>query len=150
MIHTTLDPKDAKNLLDFAIKIHAETRYNKEPLNITSFCSFFDLLIEFPDRYFMCYSTDESKVTGMFFGQITIEYFSGKKTASDLGMFVHPDFRGSSLFIRMYKLFEEWAKQNNAYKIILYHSTGIEPEKTKRLFTKMNFTEYGSIFDKEL
>lgn len=85
----------------------------------------------------------------MFFGQLSPEYFSGKTIASDLGMFVRKDHRGSPTFFRMYSEFETWAKQHGAYKIVLYHSTGIEPEKTEKVFSKLGLTKYGSIFDKE-
>lgn len=151
MIYTKLDRESAKELLVLGKDLHAESRYSSLPYNEESIWKLLDLTLVMPNKFLCAYSRDqEGKINGFFLGQITTEYFTNLKVANDLGMYVSPKHRGSSIFYRMLKTFEQWSKDNQASKIILYHSTGINPEQSKEMFPKMGYTHYGHIFDKEL
>lgn len=151
MTNEDLTLEDAYKIVEFGQKAHAETRYKTQEFNPKSALQFLGLFKQFPNKYYIQYhKNNNDEVIAVFFGQVSIEYFSGKVIATDLGMFVHPNYRGSPMFVKMLLSFERWAKERGANKVILYHSTGIEPEKTKRLFSKLEYVEFGSIFDKEI
>jgi GNAT superfamily N-acetyltransferase len=150
MIHTTINREDALKILDLGKEIHAETRFSHTEYSKEAFWKLLNLCSLYPTRYKCIYSkNDLGEITAFFLGLITEEYFSGKLIAYDLGMFVKKEFRGSSQFIRMLKEFELWAKENGAYKAVLYHSTGIDPDKALTMFPKLGYEHYGYIFDKE-
>lgn len=151
MIYHSLDNAVASKLLIFGEKVYQETRFNAKPFNRESILEFLILVSNYPNKFFVAYTLDkDEEITSLFLGQISTEYFTGDKIASDLGMFVRKDKRGTSLFYKLVSSFEKWAKAKEATKIILYHSTGIEPEKTKGLYARLGYIEYGSIFDKEI
>lgn len=151
MIYHDLTLEDALAIVEFGVQVHDETRYKKTAYSKEGVLHLLSLIKQHPDKFFIAYTKNNNEeITGLIMGQLSMEYFSGTIIASDLGMFVHPVYRGSSVFYRLLKSFEQWAKDHGASKMLLYHSTGIEPEKTKKLFTKLEYTEFGSIFDKEL
>lgn len=150
MIYKELTREDALKILDLGKEIHAETRFSHTEYSREAFWKLLNATRTLPDKYFCTYSKNsEGEVTAFFLGIITEEYFSGKLMANDLGMFVKKEHRGSSQFVRLLKEFENWAKNNNAYKITLYHSTGIDPEKSLKMFPKLGYEHFGYIFDKE-
>jgi GNAT superfamily N-acetyltransferase len=151
MIYHELTDEIAFKLLAFGKQAHKETRYGDKPYNPQSLYDLFNLIATYPLKFYIGYTKNKNgDITGAFLGQISTEYFSGTTIANDLGMFVAPAYRGSSVFVRLLKDFEGWAKEMGVKKIILYHSTGIEPEKTNKLFTKLDYTMFGTIFDKEI
>jgi GNAT superfamily N-acetyltransferase len=150
MIYHELTEDIAYKIVAFGKRAHAETRYGPQGLNPQSLLNFLELVATYPLKFYIGYTKDKDQITGIFFGQLSTEYFSGGTIANDLGMFVAPEYRGSSIFVRLLKDFETWAKEMGVKKIILYHSTGIEPEKTSKLFTKLDYTMFGTIFDKEI
>lgn len=151
MITTTLTREDALELLELGKHLHQESRYSAGEYNKESIWNLLGMIAKFPEKFHIsCYKDKNGKIRGFFAGQVTIEYFTGRKIASDLGMYVSPELRGSPIFIRLLKSFEDWSRATGAKKIILYHSTGITPEKTKELFQKLGYEQYGYLVDKEL
>jgi GNAT superfamily N-acetyltransferase len=151
MIYTKLDDASAYEVLLLGETLHAESRYAKTLYNKESIWKLLDLTVRMPEKFFCAYSKDSKGVlNGFFLGTINTEYFTNNPVACDLGMYVVKELRGSPIFYRMLKAFEQWAKDNSASKIILYHSTGINPEQSKEMFPKLGYTHYGHIFDKEL
>jgi len=147
---TKLTREDAYELLELGKALHSESRYNDTPYNEQSIWSLLDLTLTQPERFHITYCRHEGKIVAFFLGTMNTEYFTGRKIAVDMGMYVMPALRGGTHFYRMLKSFEDWAKTNNANKIVLYHSTGIDPEKSKTLFPRLGYEHYGYIFDKEL
>lgn len=151
MIYTKLTREDALELLELGKYLHGESRYKDTKYNVQTIWNLLNMISQYPERYQISYyKNKENKIIGFFIGQVTLEYFTGNIIASDLGMYVLPEYRGSRIFLRLLQSFEDWAKSTGAKKIILYHSTGINPEKSKNLFPKLGYENYGYIFDKEL
>ena len=149
-IHTKLTREDAFELLELGKLLHKESRYSNTEFNAESIWKLLDLTVVQPERFHITYCKKEGQIIAFFLGTINVEYFTGKKTAVDMGMYVMPNERGGTQFYKMLKSFESWAKTNGANKIVLYHSTGIDPEKSKTLFPRLGYEHYGYIFDKEI
>ncbi|MDE3022485.1 MAG: GNAT family N-acetyltransferase [Pseudomonadota bacterium] len=151
MIYTKLDVEAAREVLALGKVLHAESRYASTPYNEESIWKLLDLSLVMPHKFFCAYSRDkDGALNGFFLGQIATEYFTNRPIANDLGMYVSPERRGSPIFFKMLKAFEQWAKDNKAVKSVLYHSTGINTEQSKEMFPRLGYTHYGHIFDKEL
>lgn len=149
-IHTQLTREDAFELLELGKLLHKESRYNNTPYNAESIWNLLDLTLTQPDRFHITYCKKDNVIVAFFLGTVNTEYFTGRKIAVDMGMYVTPSLRGGSQFYKMLKSFESWAEINGANKIVLYHSTGIDPEKSKTLFPRLGYEHYGYIFDKEI
>lgn len=87
------------------------------------------------------------EIIGFFAGLVTEQYLSHDKYATDIGVFVLPDHRGGSAFIRLVRAFENWAVEQGATELLMGVSTGIHPEKTVRMYERLGYTisTYGLI-----
>jgi len=108
-------------------------------------------IINRPDVFFASVAEDENKVIlGMFVGVITEYYFSKDTMASDLLFYVDQDKRGALACLKMIKEFELWAKRNNAKEVRPATSTGIEMNRTAKLYSHLGYEPTGHTFRKVL
>ena len=70
--------------------------------------------------------------------------------ARDLLVWVAPEHRGGSTFIRMIRAMEAWARNVGIAKIYLSQSTGIEVDKTARLYEKLGYSVSGFLSCKRM
>lgn len=70
--------------------------------------------------------------------------------ARDLLVWVAPEHRGGSTFIRMIRAMEAWARNVGITKLYLSQSTGIEVDKTARLYEKLGYSVSGFLSCKRL
>lgn len=149
-IHTQLNREDALELIELGKRLHEESRYNSTDYSVETIWKLLSATLDHPTKFHISYCKKDNKIVSFFLGTMNTEFFTGKQNAVDMGMYVVPELRGSRCFIQMLKSFENWAKKNNATKIVLYHSTGIDPETSKTLFPRLGYEHYGYIFDKGL
>lgn len=84
------------------------------------------------------------KMVGFFLGFVSEHWFGTSKFAGDLSVFVAPEHRGSSLFIKMLRRFEDWAWSTDIEEIVLAVSTGIDPAVTVAMYERLGYTHYGA------
>ncbi len=70
--------------------------------------------------------------------------------ARDLLVWVAPEHRGGSTFIRMIRAMEAWARNVGITKLYLSQSTGIEVDKTARLYEKLGYSVSGFLSCKRM
>lgn len=151
MIYTTLTHEDAYKVIELGKRLHQESRFSNTKYAPEVIWRVLEETVQNPTKYFIVYSKNSSgDIDGFFLGTMGLEFFTGNLVAKDLGMYVVPELRGTRLFFRLLNAFESWAKDNQAAKIVLYHSTGIEPEKAMKMFPKLGYSHFGYMFDKEL
>ena len=150
-IYTQLTREDALELLKIAEQMHKEAvNYNHKKFDKERLWALFDASVRTPARTCMVYAKDGDEIVGGILGHINNQYFSGDLVASDLGMFIKPEHRGGTTFIRLFKAFEQWAIDNKATSIIVGHTTGVNTEKSKGMFARLGYDLMGYIFHKEL
>jgi len=91
---------------------------------------------------------EDSEIIGMFLGVIVPHFFGNDLMANDLCMFVKKAHRGSTAAPRMIKAFEQWAFANGAKVLRFGVSTGVEAERTLKLYQKLGYTQTGYLIDK--
>ncbi len=82
-------------------------------------------------------------VAGMMVGVIAERWFCDAKFATDLTMYVRPEFRGTSAFMRLMGVFEQWAKAQGVTDFAIGVSTEIHPDKTVHIYQRMGYTLAG-------
>lgn len=147
MIKTTLTVEDAHEILKLGGLIHNESRFKNEPYDMQKCWRVLDATLLYPHRYFVAY---DSEFKGFILINIGTEFFNDVKRATDLALYVKPEFRGTSLFVKLILAAEKWAKENDAVELTIKHNTGIELDKATGSFTKLGFDTAGRIFSKEL
>ncbi len=87
------------------------------------------------------------EVIGFFAGIISEHWLSFDTYATDIGIYVLPEHRGSTAFPRLIHAFESWAIEKGAQELHLGVSTGIHPEQTVRMFERLKYTmsSYGLV-----
>lgn len=147
MIKTTINVEDAREVIKLGGMIHQESRFSAEPYDMEKCWKILDATLTRPDRFFVAYDTE---FKGFALMTIGAEFFNEIKRATDLALYVKPEFRGTSLFVKLILAAEKWAKENGAVELTIKHNTGIETDKAVSSFTKLGFDDCGRIFSKEL
>jgi len=114
-IYTKLTRKDALELLVIAEQMHNESpNYQKRLFDKQRIWSLFDNSVKYPGKVCVIFAKDGDEIIGGILGQMNAQYFSGDLIATDLGMFLKPEHRGGTAFVRMFKAFEQWAIDHKA------------------------------------
>lgn len=123
-----------------------DIRYDKEKLQELG-----EMIVARPEVFFASVAEDENKVIlGMFVGVITEYYFSKDTMATDLLFYVDENKRGALACLKMFKEFELWAKRNNAKEVRPATSTGIQVQRTAKLYEHLGYEQTGHTFRKVL
>lgn len=152
MIHTELNREDALVLLQMGKDLFDESHFSiDETYNPQRVWTIFDLTLKMPHKFFICYDkTEDGIIRGGFLAQTTTHYFSDQVFGTDMAIFIRPEYRGSSVFIKLLRTAEQWAKQCGASKFRLSHNTGINTEAGVRSFERAGYKRDGYILTKEL
>ena len=92
----------------------------------------------------------EGHIVGMLGGFVTEHFFGRDKVACDLGLYVVPDERGSSLAPRLVRAFESWAREAGAADCVMGVSTEVMAERTAALYERMGYVMSGFTMRKDL
>lgn len=82
----------------------------------------------------------DGEIVGFFAGIVSEHFLSHAKCATDVGVFVLPEHRGGTAFLRLVRAFEEWAREQGATEIQLGVSTQVETEQTVRMYERLGYT----------
>ena len=147
MIKTQLDREAALEIMKLGKQLHAESRFSDELFDDQRCWSILDGTINNPEKLFIAY---DSEYRGFILMVMNQEFFSGKKWAADLSLYVKPECRGGSLVVRLLDAAYKWAKEHGARDVTIFHNTGIDTDKAPQLFGKLGFNMKGYIFVKEI
>ena len=82
---------------------------------------------------------DNGEAIGMFCGLIVPHYFGHALMANDLCLFVSKPKRGGTAAYRLIKTFESWALAHGAEVLRFGISTGVDTERTLKLYEKLGY-----------
>lgn len=91
-------------------------------------------------------SESNGVINGMFIGASWGHYFSDAVLSSDLLLYVDKESRGGLTGLRLIKRYIQWAKDRKVDDIRLGETAGIDREAVNRLYTKLGFTNCGTIY----
>ena len=87
---------------------------------------------------------------GGIIGMACEQFFGNDVIACDLGLFILPRKRGGSAAPRLIQAFEHWAKDRGAKEVHLGQTTGVEVDRTRRLYEAMGYEVVGFNAKKEI
>lgn len=146
MIKTELTPEDALEILKLGEQLHNESRFNETIFDKAKCWNVLGATIKFPSKFFIAY---DDQFKGFILMQIQEHYWGHHRWASDLAVYVAPEYRGTSLAYRLVKKAEEWAKQVGANEMTILHNTEINTEDGTRFFNGVGYRTAGHILTKE-
>lgn len=86
---------------------------------------------------------DGDTYAGLMIASVRAPEFSHDLIAWDTLIYVHPDYRGTRAAILLLKEYRRWSIARGAKMIFMRTTTGIEPQKTGKLFEKLGFRYVG-------
>lgn len=124
-------------LLLAAMMVSESPRYSRHAFSIDKARNLFAVLMQ---RGGLFCAVKDGAIIGFFAGIVAEHFLSPDLVASDIGIFITPDERGGSAFVRLVKAFEEWAVSQGAREISLGVSTQVHTEQTVRMYERLGYT----------
>lgn len=139
-----IQPEDIPNIMPMCVAMHAESEYRNDGFS-------HDKMEDLLDRTQMpnllgLVSVHDNEITGMFIGTLTEHFFSHNTITCDLLLYVKPEYRGTRDGYQLIKGYLAWAEEVEADVVKMGITTGINEEKTRKLYEKLGFCYSGSIY----
>ncbi|WEI17395.1 GNAT family N-acetyltransferase [Acinetobacter proteolyticus] len=141
----TLNDLDA--LVDFGERIVKEAP-NFNQFDSTSTRSFLGELIISNKSVFLATNSNQRPI-GTMVSTIGIEWFSGKKVAYELCLYVLPEYRKTKAGAELINHFKSWAQSKEVDAIHAGTTTGISSIEVYKLYESQGFTHTGFCFAME-
>jgi GNAT superfamily N-acetyltransferase len=93
---------------------------------------------------------DDDQCVGYMAGVVHFTLFNDIVRASDVGMYIIPEYRGGTIITILLARFEEWAISKGAKQLWLGQTTGNRIDLTKRFYERKGYTVVGVNCVKEI
>jgi len=142
---------DFNELIKLAHEMQDESPvYSQMPLDETKLIKLGESIVNDKKNLFGMVVMSEGKIVGFMIAAITPYYFSNKKIAQDLALYVVPKMRTSKAAILLIWSYEKWAKDNGAQKINLGVTTGFSDERIATLYESIGYKRCGILCSKDV
>ncbi len=91
---------------------------------------------------------DAGRIVGFIGGVVYPEPYCDELIAQEFFWFVQGEHRGQGL--RLYRAFEQWAREKGCAQIRMAHLSDLMPEKLKRVYALLGFKEVETSYAKDL
>lgn len=91
-----------------------------------------------------------NEVVGLLWGFCSYMPWCKRKIASDVILYVKPEYRGTRAAYDLCRAYEQWAIDEGAVAIQLSIASGIHEEVTGRFYTRLGYNMIGTQYRKEL
>jgi GNAT superfamily N-acetyltransferase len=137
--------QDIPRMIELGARMHLESEYKDFNYSTQKTYKLGHTIIDSND---MCgfVSEVDGEIKGMFIGAKWEHYFSDATISGDLLLYVDPDHRGGMTGIRLIKAYLSWAKGLGVDDIRLGETAGIDREAIAKLYAKLGFINYGTIY----
>ena len=149
MIIRQITKDDIPRLIEIGLMCHQESEYNVMSFSGNKCIALCERIIAEP-QMLGTVTVKDSVITGVLVAAAIPAYFSDEITASDLLVYVLPEYRGSRAFYMLCLSYVGWARTKGARLIFLRNSTGIESEKVGKIYQRMGFEHVGGIYRMEV
>lgn len=141
----TLD--DVPALVELGALMAAESpHYAHLPYSPAKMDRLFHTLIESADGFLMLAEAN-GVVVGVMAAMIGEHWMSEARIATDFGVYLNADHRGSSAAARMVKRFLKWADERGSMQTTLGISTEVNVDQTARFYALLGLRQFGLLFE---
>lgn len=150
MIIREMERKDVPECISLGKDMHEESVYRGTDFATDKLWEMWDQHVRIPNMYCMMVAEKDHELIGAFVGFRYEHFFGHDICSSDLILYVKPEHRGGTAAPRLIKAYEKWARENGVTEIQIGVSTGVQEERTARLFEKLGFGERAIYFRKRV
>ena len=130
--------------------MHKESWFSHFDYEDSKLQELWDITETYPHMYCKFVAEHDDKIVGMFVGMCAEHYFGHDKIASDLLLYVTPEARGGTAAVRLIKAYDKWAREAGAKEIHVGVSTGVNEERTVKLYEKLGFDSKATLLRKRV
>lgn len=123
------------------------TEMKRHPVDAQTLMRNLSLTISNPEGYLSVLVAD-GEIVGAFWGLITTMPWSCTKVAQDLIVFVDKAYRGYGKLLL--SDWVKWAGSAGAKEVLLSTASGIDVDKTCKLYERLGFKKVGYMYQKEI
>jgi GNAT superfamily N-acetyltransferase len=144
---------DLPALIAMGRALHAESpRYQGMPLDEGELRRLWDRLAGtlLADDACVLVAEIDGAPAGVMIGVLAKRWFSQERYATDLTLYVKPQYRGSRAFLRLVQAFQAWAAGQGIEHLAVGVSTEIHAEQTVHAYERLGYTLSGYTLTKKL
>lgn len=108
------------------------------------------IILAQPNTVCILIRDEDGAYYGGIIGAVFEHFFSDDLVAGDMGLFIVPEKRGASAAVKLIRAFEDWARSVGAKEVHLGQTTGVEIDRTRKLYESLGYTVVGFASRKEL
>lgn len=132
---------DVDALVEMGRAMHAESpRYRDKTFSADKLRQLAAHLSAHPEQGAVLVAAGPDGAVGMFVGILGERWFGTDRYATDLAVYVKPEHRGTSAFLRLVRAAERWAAECGVEEIDLGVSTGTDTEHTVHAYQRLGYT----------
>jgi GNAT superfamily N-acetyltransferase len=142
---------DKQTVVNLARLMHAEApAYRAIPFEPEKVAAWATLCAAEPDWICLLAENDRKEPVGFAAAGCVPLSFSDQRTVDDLGLYVLPEYRGSSAAARLVDYLTAWSKAKGAIALRFGLTTGINDRQATAFLQRMGFTAAGVIMVRDL
>ncbi|AIT13702.1 acetyltransferase [Salmonella phage BP12B] len=97
---------------------------------------------------FLWVAVEDGVIIGFLWAAVHIMApWSPALVASDLLFYIIPEKRGSLAGVRLLKAYKSWAKERGCIEARLSIASGINEERVGRMYNRLGFTPFGTVYN---
>ena len=139
---------DVNVVIDMGRAMHGESYFKFLDFSEAKLLALWDSINLFPNRMCGFVAEKDNKIIGIFVGAINEHWFGHDKVSCDLALYVTPEERGGSAAMRLVKAYERWAKEQGAREIHIGTATNVNPDRIRKLFSRLGYGDEAFFFRK--
>lgn len=140
----TLD--DVPALLALGQRMHAESpRFRQIEFDSDRLQMTLEQLLASPGGFIMV--GEQDGIAGVMVAMATQHWCSRDVVASEMALYVEPEFRGTLLAARLIRRYVTWARDRGARLVTAGISTGVHVEETARLYEAVGMRRFGVLLE---
>jgi len=137
--------EDMMGILRLLVEMHAETIYGGDPdfkFDAKKMAMYVMRFINNPE-YLAEIAVKGDNIVGIILGDFGTMIFGNGRQAREKLLYVHKDYRGTITGPRLMKRLISWAKSISATEVMGQTNTGINPERTEKLWGRRGLEPLG-------
>lgn len=148
VVYRATRAEEVANLRSIALEYHAESRYSHLTFSDEKLIRVYTRAISNPKDILVLYVRYKGETLGMLHAGAGDYYLGvGGKMVTLYAVYVTGKIRntymGGKIGVKLMRLLSEWAKSQDAEEIYIHSTSGIEPQRTDKMLTRMGFETIG-------
>lgn len=137
------EDKHAEQVIAIATEMHKDSMFGDYAFDPLKLLAQIKLAGDYPDTAYFRLAVRNGEVFGGFYGTISRMFFCDETMARDVGWWVKKERRGGGAAMLLLRGFEAWAKEKGALKVMIGQSSGIDIERTTKLYQHCGYRLVG-------